>query len=73
MTHSFLIYFTKNCVPFDLSQMVSFPTWMPDCESHHLALLDLFISSDASICSTMGFPLLGNSDQVVVSVSIDFP
>ena len=36
------------------------------------ALLDLFISSDASICSTMTFPPLGNSDNVVVSVSIDF-
>ena len=35
--------------------------------------LDLFISSDASICSTMAFPPLGNSDHVVVSVSIDFP
>ena len=38
-----------------------------------LALLDLFLSSDASICSTMDFPTLGNSDHVVVSVSIDFP
>ena len=37
------------------------------------ALLDLFISSDASICSTMTFLPLGNSDHVVVSVSIDFP
>ena len=34
---------------------------------------DLFISSDASICSAMAFPTLGNSDHVVVSVSIDFP
>ena len=34
--------------------------------------LDLFISSDASICSTMAFPPLGNSDAAV-SVSTDFP
>ena len=53
--------------------MVKFPTRIPDCDSHSLALLDLFISSDASICSTMAFPPLGNSDHVVVSVSIDFP
>ena len=53
--------------------MVSFPTWIPDCDSHSPALLDLFISSDASICSTMAFPPLGNSDHVVASVSIDFP
>ena len=37
------------------------------------AFLDLFISSDASICSTIAFPPLGNSDHVVFSVSIDFP
>ena len=53
--------------------MVNFPTRIPDCDSHSPALLDLFISSDASICSTMAFPPLGNSDHVVVSVSIDFP
>ena len=35
--------------------------------------MDLFISSDASICSTKAFPPLGNSDHIVVSVSIDFP
>ena len=57
----------------DLTQMVNFPTRIPDCDSHSPALLDLFISSDASICSTMAFLPLGNSDHVVVSVSIDFP
>ena len=36
-------------------------------------LFGLFLSSDASSCSTMTFPPLGNSDHVVVSVSIDFP
>ena len=34
-------------------------------DSHSPALLDLFLSSDASICSTMAFPPLGNSDHVV--------
>ena len=57
----------------DLTQIVNFPTWIPDCDSHSPALLDLFISFNASICSTMAFPPLGNSDHVVVSVSIDFP
>ena len=37
------------------------------------ALLDLFLSSDASIYSTMAFSPLGNLDHIVVSVSIDFP
>ena len=57
----------------DLTQMVQLPTQILDCDSHSPALLDLFHSSEASICSTMAFPPLGNSDHVAVSVSIDFP
>ena len=57
----------------DLTQMVNFPTWIPDCDSHNPPLLDLFLPSDASICSTMAFPPSGNSDHALVSVSIDFP
>ena len=55
----------------DLTQIVNFPTRIPDCDSHSPALLDLFLSSDATSCSTMAFPPLEN--HVVVSVSIDFP
>ena len=51
----------------DLTEMVKFPTRISDCGSHRPALLDLFTFSDASICSTMAFPSLGNSDHVVVS------
>ena len=57
----------------ELTQMVNFPTRIPDCDSHSPAFLGLFLSSDASICFTMAFPPLGNSGHVVVSVSIDFP
>ena len=57
----------------DLTQKVNFPTWIPDCDSHGPALLHLFLTSDASICSTMAFTPLGNSDHVVPSVSIDSP
>ena len=39
----------------ELTQMVNFPTQIPDCYSHSPALLHLFLSSDASICSTMAF------------------
>ena len=52
--------------------MVNFPTQILNCDSHSPALLDLFLSFDASICSTMAFPPLGNSDHVVLSVSIEF-
>ena len=57
----------------DLTQMVNFPTRIPDCDSHSPALLDLFFSSEANICSTMAFSTLRNSDHVVASVFIDFP
>ena len=57
----------------NLIQMVNFPTHIPDCASHSPALLNIFLFSDASICSTMAFPSFGNSDHVVVVVSIGFP
>ena len=57
----------------DLTQMVNFPTPIPDYDSHNPTPLDLLLSSDASICSIVAFPPQGNSDHVVVSVSIDFP
>ena len=55
-----LLYFTQ-CLTFffSIDHLLGSP-----------ALLNLFISSDASICSTLAFPPLGNSDHVV-SVSID--
>ena len=43
-----------------------------DCDSHSPALLDLFLSSVATIYSTMAFLPLGNSDDAVVSVCFDF-
>ena len=63
---------SKVSISNELIQMVNFATRIPDCDSHSPALLDLFISSDASICSTMALPPLGNSDHVFVSISIDF-
>ena len=57
----------------DFTQMVNFPTQIPDCDSHSPALLDFILSSNTNVCSTMAFYPLGSSDHVVVSVSIDFP
>ena len=69
LVNSVIIFFISN----DLTQVVNFHTQVPGCDSHSRALLDFFLSSDTSICSTMAFPPLENSDHVVVSVSIYFP
>ena len=64
----------ENCRNFSISndvmQMVNFSNQFTNCASQSPAFLDLFLYLDASICFTMAFPPLGNSD-VVVSVSID--
>ena len=57
----------------DLTQMINFPTRIPDCDSNSPTLLDLFLCSDTSICSAIAFPPLENSDHVIVPASIDFP
>ena len=66
LVNSIIIFFISN----NLTQMVNFPTHIPECDSHSPALSDL---SDTSICSAVVFPPLGNSDHVVVSVFFDFP
>ena len=53
----------------DLTQMVNFPTQIPDCDSHSPAFLDLFLSSDAGICSTMAFPLW----EILIMLLSQFP
>ena len=56
----------------DFTKMVNFHTRIPDSNSHSAILLDVFLSSDASICFTMTFPPLENSDHVAVSVLLTF-
>ena len=60
------------CISNDLNQ-INFPTWILDFDSHRPSLLYLYLSCDPSICSTAAFFPLENSDQVVVSVSINVP
>ena len=73
-----LIDLVNSAITFlsHLFYLINFPTQIPDCDSHSPALLDLFLSFEernACICYKVTFPLLGNSDYVVVSVCIDFP
>ena len=65
-----MVEFIEICYNFsisnDLTQRVNFSTWIPDYDYHSPDLLDLFLSSNAGIYSTIVFPPLGNSDHVVV-------
>ena len=51
----------------NLTQMVNFPTQIPNCGFHSLELLVLFLSHDASICFGLAFFPLGNFHHVVFS------
>ena len=59
LVNSFIIFLSQTT-------LIRWLTRIPDCDCHSPALLDLFLSSDASICFTMAFPLLGNSDQILI-------
>ena len=48
-------------ITHDLTQVVDFPTRIPDCDTHRPALLDLFLTSDPGLCSVEAFAPLGNS------------
>ena len=56
----------------DLTQIVGFPTHIPDREDHHPYLLDLFLCSNPDSCSVSSHPPLGKSDHVVVGVDVDY-
>ena len=49
--NSVIIFYNFFTISNYFTQLVNFPTWIPDCDSHRPALLDLFCSSDAIICS----------------------
>ena len=64
-----------NSVIIFISQMtlLRWLTFLLRSQTVILTVLLFWIYSDTSICSTMTFPPLRNSDHVVASVSIDFP
>ena len=59
-------------ITHDITQIVDFPTCIPDSDTHRPALLDLFLTSRSWAMLCGAFAPLGNSDHVVVSVSVDF-
>ena len=58
----------KSSISNDLTQMVNFPTWIPDCDSHSPALLDLFL---LLLVFVLKCPSHHWENHAVVSVSID--
>ena len=53
--------------------MVKFSSQNFGCDAQSPALLDLCSSFDPRTCFKVAFPLLRDSDHVVISVSIGFP
>ena len=45
----------KFSISNDLTQMVNFPTWISDCDSHNAALLYFISVFWCYICSTIAF------------------
>ena len=70
LVYSVIIVLSQTTLLRQLTFLLESQTVIRD--SHSSALLYLFISSGASICSKMAFPSLENSDHVAVSVSIAF-
>jgi hypothetical protein len=56
----------------DLTQIVDFPTRIPDRVDHQPYLLDLFICSNPDSCTVASHPPLGRSDHIVVCVDVKF-
>ena len=56
----------SSSISNNYTQMVNFPTHIPDCDSNSPALLDLLLSFDTIICFTIAFHPLGNSDQALL-------
>lgn len=57
----------------DLSQIVSFITRIPECDSQSPALLNFFLLFYLGIYSAVTFTLLGNYDHVTLPCFIYFP
>ena len=56
----------------DITQIVDFPTRIPDRDDHQPYLLDLFLCSIPDLCTVISHPPLGKSDHMVVGVDVNF-
>ena len=55
-----------------LTQIVDFPTRIPDRDDHQPYLLHLFLCSNPDSCTVASHTHLGKSDHMVVSVDMEF-
>ena len=60
-------------VSHDLTQIIDFPTRIPDVEHHFQYILDLFLSSTPELFQSFPNTPLGTSDHLVVTVNINLP
>ena len=56
-----------------LTQVVDFPTRFPDSGNHNPHLLNLFLTSNPTICKPVDLSPLGNSDMQIMQNSVQLP
>ena len=66
------IYSTEDALAHDLTQMIDFPTRIPDRDDHQPYMLDLFLCSNPDSCVVRSHPALGKSDHYVIIVDVNF-
>ena len=60
-------------IAHNLTQLIDFPTRIPDVEDHFQSLLDLFLTSCSEQCQACPCSPLGRSDHLVVEININMP
>ena len=66
-----MIYKYNFALSQSLHQTVDFVTRIPDRADHSPSLIDLFLTSNPTICQTSSSSALGKSDHVVVNIQIN--
>ena len=65
------IHVRNFAISQSLHQTVDFVTRIPDRDDHSPSLLDLFLTSNPTICQTSSSSALGKSDHVVVNILVN--
>ena len=66
------LFCQESAMAQDLTQIVDFPTRIPDRDDHQPYLLDIFLCSNPDSCTVASHHTLGKSDHMIVGVDVKF-